>query len=202
MRTQLIIVGITSSMIVAGFAYWYFFTGNTKLLEVQGEAQHIKSVQIDTCHLTTHRSCPYDFTSFNGKGNYNIVRRYSEMKSRTVTRNGKSETEWYSETYCDYYEWTYLREDQKSGNISLNIDWPSSYYQYAENNSSYCYHGNMRKSHITEYGEIRVKSIEQNPSFYTFETSVSDAKTYKKKEVIQATVTHSGSILTQTIVRE
>ena len=60
----------------------------------------------------------------------------------------------------------------------------------------------MRKSHIEEHGEIRVRSIEQNPSFYTFKTSVNDAKTYKKKEVIQATVTHSGSLLTHTIVRE
>lgn len=194
MRMKMIIAGITSSLMLAGFSYWYFFTGNTTLLEVQGEPQHIKSVQIDHCYLTNHRSCPF--------GNYNIVRRYSEMKSRQVTRNGKTTTEWYSETYCDYYEWAYLREDQKSGNISLNIDWPSSFYQYEENNSTYCYHGEMRKSHITEYGEIRVKSIEQNPSFYTFETSVSDAKTYKKKDVIQATVTYSGSILTHTIVRE
>ena len=194
MKAQLIIAGTMISLIAVGFSYWYFFTGNTKLLEVQGEAQHVKSVQIDTCHLTTHRSCPY--------GNYNIQRRYSEMKSRTVTRNGKSETEWYSETYCDYFEWSRMREDQKSGNISLNIDWPSSFYQYKENYSTYCEKGNMRKSNIEEHGEIRLRSVEQNPPFYTFETSVSDAKTYKKKEVIQATVTHSGSILTQTIVRE
>ena len=89
-----------------------------------------------------------------------------------------------------------------SGNISLNIDWPQSYYQYVENNSTYCERGNIRKSHIEEHGEIHVRSIEQDPSFYTFNTSVNNAKTYKQQEVIQAVVTHSGSVLTNTIVRE